>query len=254
MLLHVQILIPLQSQKILIHQVMHFPARELGAADVGMPWHQWHWHLHHQPSPLHPRLPATPLALHYGPHCHPGKEVHIRLQVRLTLSTLSFRSSEEGGKDRRHGNWLGNVGFYTWDFQWKDILWRTIFVIRIKTFVWQSKTKGPIFHHRYSSTENLMEVESLQLLTLVMSIAHVVVLVQDSGTDPNLIRLLQTCEMMKPSSSSTPSSSSSSPSAPSGGDETQQYFPHVVFVHNRAPSHHFSPSTLKKLQVRIRPW
>ncbi|ROT79529.1 nonsense-mediated mRNA decay factor SMG9 isoform X1 [Penaeus vannamei] len=109
-------------------------------------------------------------------------------------------------------------------------------------------TQEKKFTSDYNSTENLMEVESLQLLTLVMSIAHVVVLVQDSGTDPNLIRLLQTCEMMKPSSSSTPSSSSSSPSAPSGGDETQQYFPHVVFVHNRAPSHHFSPSTLKKLQ------
>ncbi|XP_066988638.1 nonsense-mediated mRNA decay factor SMG9-like isoform X1 [Macrobrachium rosenbergii] len=100
----------------------------------------------------------------------------------------------------------------------------------------------------YNSTENLMEIESLQLLTLVMSIAHVVVLMQDSGIDPNLIRLLQTCEMMKPSSSSTPSSSSSTQSTPTGSEDTQQYFPHVVFVHNHSPAHHFTPSMLKQMQ------
>ncbi|XP_069944303.1 nonsense-mediated mRNA decay factor SMG9 isoform X2 [Cherax quadricarinatus] len=109
-------------------------------------------------------------------------------------------------------------------------------------------TQEKKFTSDYNSTENLMEVESLQVLTLVMSIAHVVVMVQDSAADPNLIRLLQTCEMMKPSSSSTPSCSSSSSSAPSASEDTQQYFPHVVFVHNRAPSHHFTPATLKKLQ------
>ncbi|XP_042240507.1 protein SMG9-like isoform X1 [Homarus americanus] len=109
-------------------------------------------------------------------------------------------------------------------------------------------TQEKKFTSDYNSTENLMEVESLQVLTLVMSIAHVVMMVQDTSADPNLIRLLQTCEMMKPSSSSTPSSSSSASSAPSASEDTQQYFPHVVFVHNRAPSHHFTPATLKKLQ------
>lgn len=94
-----------------------------------------------------------------------------------------------------------------------------------------------------------MEVESLQVLTLVMSIAHAVLLVQDAAADPTLIRLLQTCEMMKPSSSSSTSSSSSSPANSSAAEDTQQYFPHVVFVHNRAPLHHFTPATLKKLQV-----
>lgn len=94
-----------------------------------------------------------------------------------------------------------------------------------------------------------MEVESLQLLTLVLSIAHVVLVVQDTAVDPNIIRLLQTCEMMKPSSSSTPGSSSSNPSPSSASEDAQQYFPHVVFVYNRAPAHHFTPATLKKLQV-----
>ncbi|XP_045592270.1 nonsense-mediated mRNA decay factor SMG9 isoform X1 [Procambarus clarkii] len=109
-------------------------------------------------------------------------------------------------------------------------------------------TQEKKFTSDYNSTENLMEVESLQVLTLVMSIAHVVIMVQDSAADPNLIRLLQTCEMMKPSSSSTPSCSSSNASSPSVSEDTQQYFPHVVFVHNRAPPHHFTPATLKKLQ------
>ncbi|KAK7066530.1 smg-9, nonsense mediated mRNA decay factor [Halocaridina rubra] len=108
-------------------------------------------------------------------------------------------------------------------------------------------TQEKKFTSEYNSTENLMEVESLQLLTLVMSISHVVILVQDSGVDANLIRLLQTCEMMKPSSFSASSSSSSS-SAPTGVDGFRQNFPHVVFLHNRSPPHHFTPSVLKKMQ------
>ncbi|KAK4298211.1 hypothetical protein Pmani_029425 [Petrolisthes manimaculis] len=109
-------------------------------------------------------------------------------------------------------------------------------------------TQEKKFTSDYNSTENLMEVESLQLLTLVLSIAHVVLVVQDTALDPNIIRLLQTCEMMKPSSSSTPGSSSSNPSPSSASEDAQQYFPHVVFVYNRAPAHHFTPATLKKLQ------
>lgn len=109
-------------------------------------------------------------------------------------------------------------------------------------------TQEKKFTSDYNSTENLMEVESLQVLTLVMSIAHAVLLVQDAAADPTLIRLLQTCEMMKPSSSSSTSSSSSSSANSSAAEDTQQYFPHVVFVHNRAPLHHFTPATLKKLQ------
>ncbi|XP_045132113.1 protein SMG9-like isoform X1 [Portunus trituberculatus] len=109
-------------------------------------------------------------------------------------------------------------------------------------------TQEKKFTSDYNSTENLMEVESLQVLTFVMSIAHVVLLVQDVAADPTLIRLLQTCEMMKPSSSSSNTSSSSSPANSSAAEDTQQYFPHVVFVHNRAPLHHFTPATLKRLQ------
>lgn len=119
---------------------MHFPARELGAADVRMPRHQRHWHLHHQPPPLHSGLPAAPLTLHYGPHCHPGEEVYFRLQVSQTLSTLSFRSIQEGEEDRGHVNWLGNVGLCTWEHQWEEALWRSILVIIAKT-LWHSKTK-----------------------------------------------------------------------------------------------------------------
>ncbi|XP_076048398.1 nonsense-mediated mRNA decay factor SMG9 [Oratosquilla oratoria] len=96
------------------------------------------------------------------------------------------------------------------------------------------------FTSEYSSTENLMEIESLQLVTLMMSIAHVVILVQDYSLDPNMVRLLQTCEMLKP--------------IPVGvtGEEAHQFFPHMVVVHNRVGTESFTPTFMRKLQAIYR--
>ena len=44
----------------------------------------------------------------------------------------------------------------------------------------------------------LMEVQSLQLLSFLYCVCHVIVVVKDSLADPNMIRLLQTAEMLKP--------------------------------------------------------
>ena len=104
-----------------------------------------------------------------------------------------------------------------------------------------------------------MEVETLQLLTFALSVSHVVLVVQNYYIDPNIIRLLQTCEMMKPSSSSSSSGdissggstgSSGSSRVTIGGEDVQQHFPHVAFVHNRSAQHHFVPEMLKEIQVR----
>ena len=108
-----------------------------------------------------------------------------------------------------------------------------------------------------------MEVETLQMLTFALSVSHAVLIVQNYSIDPNILRLLQTCEMMKPSSSSSsPGSglgsaggSSSSAAAAAritvAGEDVQQFFPHVVFVHNRSSDNHFVPETLKEMQVSI---
>lgn len=74
----------------------------------------------------------------------------------------------------------------------------------------------------FNSTENTMEVHSLQMIGFLFSICHTVLLVQDWFVDINLIRLMAAAEMLKPVTSS-------------GDDQhIQEYFPHLVIVHNKA--------------------
>merc|ERR1719206_1100902 len=79
------------------------------------------------------------------------------------------------------------------------------------------------YSSEFSSTENTVEVHSLQQLGFLMSVCHTMLLVQDWATDMNLIRLLLAAEMLKPM---TPSM---------GGDERSvtEHFPHLVIVQNK---------------------
>ncbi|KAG8534526.1 hypothetical protein GDO81_019223, partial [Engystomops pustulosus] len=62
-----------------------------------------------------------------------------------------------------------------------------------------------------------------------------------------VIRFLQTAEMLKPS---TPSPSHES-SGSSGGDEGIEYYPHIVFLQNKAKREDFCPRTLKQMNLVI---
>jgi protein SMG9 len=65
----------------------------------------------------------------------------------------------------------------------------------------------------FASTENAMEIQSLQLAAFLLSVCHVVVLVQDWFFDPNFLRcsttrnlpksfcMFYSCEQMEPHSS-----------------------------------------------------
>ena len=67
---------------------------------------------------------------------------------------------------------------------------------------------------------------SFQIMGFLMSVCHVVVLVQDHFVDPNLMEAIQTAEMLRPSSP-----------ALIGGVESGtvvEYFPELVIVHNKA--------------------
>ena len=80
----------------------------------------------------------------------------------------------------------------------------------------------------------LVEVQSLQLLSFLYCVCHVLVVVQDSLIDPNLVRLLQTAEMLKPNLAA---------------DESQHQLdclPHLVTVYNRARPSDLSPEMLRK--------
>uniref|UniRef100_A0A1B6E5D5 Protein SMG9 n=1 Tax=Clastoptera arizonana TaxID=38151 RepID=A0A1B6E5D5_9HEMI len=89
----------------------------------------------------------------------------------------------------------------------------------------------------FSSIENAMEVQSLQIAAFLLSVCHVVLLVQDWFFDPNLVRFIQTAEMLKPPTPTT-----------SQDEELVEYFPHVMFVHTYANSTDFSSDRVKLMQ------
>ncbi|XP_069678162.1 nonsense-mediated mRNA decay factor SMG9 [Periplaneta americana] len=90
----------------------------------------------------------------------------------------------------------------------------------------------------FTSTENAMEIQSLQLAAFLLSVCHIVILVQDWFFDPNFLRFVQSAEMLKPSTPTT-----------SQDEEIIEYFPHVLFLQNRAATGDFSPSQLKLMQT-----
>ncbi|XP_071441548.1 nonsense-mediated mRNA decay factor SMG9 [Hetaerina americana] len=89
----------------------------------------------------------------------------------------------------------------------------------------------------FSSAENAMEAQSLQLASFFLSVCHLVIMVQDWAFDPNILRFLLSAEMLKPSTPTT-----------TPDDEIVEYFPHVLFLQNRCQTSDFTPSRLKMMQ------
>ncbi|PSN58032.1 Protein SMG9 [Blattella germanica] len=69
----------------------------------------------------------------------------------------------------------------------------------------------------FASTENTMELQSLQLAAFLLSVCHVVILMQDWFFDPN-------------------------------DEEIIEYFPHLLFLHNQANTSDFNPTMVKLMQ------
>ncbi|XP_075046841.1 nonsense-mediated mRNA decay factor SMG9 isoform X1 [Mixophyes fleayi] len=99
----------------------------------------------------------------------------------------------------------------------------------------------------YNLPHTYVEMQSLQIAAFLFTVCHVVIVVQDWFTDFNLYRFLQTAEMLKPS---TPSPSHES-SGSSGADEGVEYYPHMVFLQNKAKREDFCPRTLKQMHTVI---
>ncbi|XP_030640442.1 protein SMG9 [Chanos chanos] len=99
----------------------------------------------------------------------------------------------------------------------------------------------------YNLPHTYVEMQSLQIAAFLFTVCHVVIVVQDWFTDINLYRFLQTAEMLKPS---TPSASHDS-SGSSGADEGTEYYPHIVFLQNKARWQEFCPRNLKKMHMAV---
>uniref|UniRef100_A0A8C2HXN0 Nonsense-mediated mRNA decay factor SMG9 n=1 Tax=Cyprinus carpio TaxID=7962 RepID=A0A8C2HXN0_CYPCA len=97
----------------------------------------------------------------------------------------------------------------------------------------------------YNLPHTYVEMQSLQITAFLFTVCHVVIVIQDWFTDINLYRFLQSAEMLKPS---TPSASHDSTSS-SGADDGSEYYPHIVFLQNKARREEFCPRNLKKMHM-----
>lgn len=79
------------------------------------------------------------------------------------------------------------------------------------------------YSSEYSCAENYVELQCLQQLMFLMTVCHVLVIVDDWFADPNLLRFIQTAEMLKPQMSHSTVDA----------EDSQEYYPSVVFAQNR---------------------
>ncbi|OAD57874.1 Protein SMG9 [Eufriesea mexicana] len=86
----------------------------------------------------------------------------------------------------------------------------------------------------FINTETNLELQSLQFAAFLFSVCHVIIFVQDWFVDPNLVRFLQTAEMLKPASTSNMD------------QDYVEYYPHIVFLHNKAELQDFTPHSMEK--------
>ncbi|CAO2626519.1 Nonsense-mediated mRNA decay factor SMG9 [Lemmus lemmus] len=99
----------------------------------------------------------------------------------------------------------------------------------------------------YNLPHTYVEMQSLQIAAFLFTVCHVVIVVQDWFTDLSLYRFLQTAEMVKPSTPSPSHESSSS----AGSDEGTEYYPHLVFLQNKARREDFCPRKLRQMHLMI---
>lgn len=88
----------------------------------------------------------------------------------------------------------------------------------------------------FVNTESNLELQSLQFAAFLFSVCHVIIFVQDWFVDPNLVRFLQTAEMLKPSSTANMD------------QDYVEYYPHIVFLHNKAELQDFMPNNIERMK------
>ncbi|KAK2151923.1 hypothetical protein LSH36_345g00009 [Paralvinella palmiformis] len=91
----------------------------------------------------------------------------------------------------------------------------------------------------FSSAENCVEIQSLQLAAFILTVCNVVLVVADWFIDTNLIRFLKTAEMLKP------------PTPGHDSNIVEEYFPNVVFLLNKAERDDFSVETYTSMQATL---
>ncbi|KYM94720.1 Protein SMG9, partial [Cyphomyrmex costatus] len=88
----------------------------------------------------------------------------------------------------------------------------------------------------FMNSDSNLELQSLQFAAFLFSVCHVIIFVQDWFVDPNLVRFLQTAEMLKPSSTTVID------------QDYVEYYPHLIFLHNKAELQDFMPAIIDEMK------
>lgn len=85
---------------------------------------------------------------------------------------------------------------------------------------------SPVLCNPYMKKECVQsEIDDLKMVIFLLSVCHLLIVVQDDPVNLNLLRLLQCAEMMKPNLDK---------------EITEEYYPHVMFINNMAIPRDFS--------------
>jgi len=80
----------------------------------------------------------------------------------------------------------------------------------------------------FTTAEICLEVQALQVLTFLYTVCNIVIVAQDHFNDFNLMNLLKTAEILKPSTISSHNTDTNSSSKP---DDFNEFFPYLVFAY-----------------------
>ena len=93
-----------------------------------------------------------------------------------------------------------------------------------------------------NSLEDTLEMHALQIIGFLSNVCHKVLLVQDYFVDSSLMRLVHAAEMLKPSSPAFVTFPEDETTPP-----VVDYFPDLIFVHNKTNLEDFSGANLRKM-------
>ena len=101
----------------------------------------------------------------------------------------------------------------------------------------------------FTSAENFVEMQSLQIASFLMTVCHVILVSQDWFTDLTFLRSLLTAEMLRPQ---THTGSHDGSQSSNNQDDSPEFYPTVVFVLNRAGQDDFTPETYADMKVTLK--
>ncbi|UYV83133.1 SMG9 [Cordylochernes scorpioides] len=93
----------------------------------------------------------------------------------------------------------------------------------------------------YHNIDSNFYIQSLQLVSFLLSVCHTVLLVQDWFHDASLLRFIQTADMLKPSTHDSKASL----------EDLKDYNPQLVFVQNKCTRPDYYPDTIRDMHYLL---